>query len=497
MDENVVAISHRIAVRFLAIGWILLLVCLQGCQSLGQSDSGNSVTGFNPSWSEQQVRYQDSGDPAPLLPDLEFEPAKTTTPDPARARDLIADVRIKGNSAVPTHEIMRNVRTRVGRYFDPDLLRQDIDQLWKMKELHRINSPSIERTESGVIVTIEVVERPHVKTIRFVGNRAKTDWQLKRKLQLKEGEPLDSHQIRMARQQLEDFYHQEGFRHTQVTIAEGSDANDQEIVFVISEDEKERVLWVEFEGNQFATDGRLRTFVKAKPSFSSTLKGFAIDREEVDQDVMRLTAYYRQFGFFNARIGREIIETPDSHWLRVRYVIDEGPRFVVNNVAFIGNQKYDAAQLESLLKLKPLDGNSPEFNSGEMNIDVNALRDLYGSEGHVFADIQVEPRFLDEPGKLDLVYKIEEGKQYRVGKINVRIDGDAGITKHEVILNRMTVRPGDIIDAREIRRCEGLLRRAQVFADGSPGTGPAPSVVVKPKELKELEQLAEVDSPER
>ncbi len=497
MDDLRLANSHWIAVRLLVIGWMLSSGGLVGCRAIGQPSNENSASSLNPNWSEQQVRYQDSNIQEPLLPDLEIEPVNLTVSDPARAKDLVSDVRIKGNLSVPTHEIMRSIRTRVGRYFDPDLLRQDVDQLWKIKELRRINGPFIERTDAGVIVTIEVVERPQVKKIRFVGNRAMTDWQLKRKLQMKEGEPLDPHQIQMARQQLEDHYHQEGFRHTQVTIAEGTDANDQEIVFVINEDEKERVLWVEFEGNQFATDGRLRTFVKAKPSLSSTLKGFAIDREEVDQDVMRLTAYYRQFGFFNARIGREVIESPNSNWLRVRYVIDEGPRFVVNSVSFIGNQKYDAAQLEMLLKLKPLDGTFPEFNSGEMNIDATALRDLYGSEGHVFADVQVEPRFLDEPGKLDLVYKIEEGKQYRVGKINIHIDGDAGITKRQVIMNRMTLQPGDIIDVREVRKSKAMIGRSQVFTDGSPGTGPAPSVVVKPKEFQDLEQLVENDSPER
>ena len=54
-----------------------------------------------------------------------------------------------------------------------------------------------------------------------------------------------------------------------------------------------------------------------------------------------------------------------------------------------------------------------------MNKDVVALRDLYGGQGYVFANVEAEPRFLEEPGLLDIVYKIEEGKQYRVGNINV------------------------------------------------------------------------------
>jgi outer membrane protein insertion porin family len=414
----------------------------------------------------------------------------------ANQGEVVAEVRIKGNSAVPTHQIMRGLRTRAGRYFDPDLLRQDVEHLWQMKELRRVNGPFLERTEQGVVIAIEVVERALVKSVRFVGNRLLTDWQLRKQADIEVGQPLDAHALRMAGQRLEEYYHQEGFRHTQISLADG-DELDPDVVFVINEGRKERVMWVDFQGNTFASDDRLRTFVKAKPSVGNILKGFGLDRTEIDQDVTRLTAYYRTFGFFNARIGREIVESPDNAWVRIRYVIDEGPRFRVNSVSFIGNTKFEAALLEKLLKLKPSDGVNPDFNSGEMNQDVTALRDLYGSEGHVLANVEVEPRFLDAPGLLDLVYKIEEGQQYRVGKINVHIDGDAGITKRQVILNRLGFQPGDIIDSRKIRSSERLLRTAQIFADGSPGSGPAARIVVKPKELMDLATMSEDESLSR
>lgn len=477
-----------------------LIACSLGCQTLRQGQYDPGLSSPMPSTYGDEIRYQDADVPElkePSLPDFDKILSEQPSDKTGHESELVAEVRVQGNSSVPTHQILSRIRTRTGRYFDPDLLRQDIDQLWKMKELRRVNGPFLQQTDKGVIITIEVIERPYVKKIRFVGNRAMTDWQLKRKLQLKEGEPLDLHQIRMARQQLEDFYHEEGYRQTQISIGEGTETGDQDVVFIINEDEKERVMWVEFEGNQFATDARLRTFVQAKPSLTNSIKGFAINRAEIDQDVTRLTAYYRTFGYFNARIGREIIESPDSNWVRVRFVIDEGPRYVVNNVSFVGNQKFSAEELEQLLKLKPVDGTHPEFNSGDMKTDVAALRDLYGSQGHVFADVQVEPRFLDEPGQLDLVYLIEEGKQYRVGKVNVHIDGDPGITKRIVLMNRFSQQPGDIIDSRMIRNSERLMRVSQIFSGGNPGEGPPPHIEVKPKEIQDLERYAQRDSEER
>ena len=130
----------------------------------------------------------------------------------------------------------------------------------------------------------------------------------------------------------------------------------------------------------------------------------------------------------------------------------------------------------------------PEFNAAKMNEDVRKLEDLYGSQGYVFAKVQAEPRFLEEPGMLDLVYNISEGKQYRVGEINVVIQGDYGVTRRQVIHNRLGLRPGDLIDSRLIRDAEARLNRSQLFADGSPSSpGEPPRVVIKPSESDDLE----------
>ena len=81
----------------------------------------------------------------------------------------------------------------------------------------------------------------------------------------------------------------------------------------------------------------------------------------------------------------------------------------------------------------------------------------------MFSNVEVETRFLEEPGLLDLVYKIKEGEQYRVRNINIRIEGNSGTTRREVALNRIGLQPGDVIDLREIRNSERRLGSSEVF----------------------------------
>jgi outer membrane protein insertion porin family len=98
--------------------------------------------------------------------------------------------------------------------------------------------------------------------------------------------------------------------------------------------------------------------------------------------------------------------------------------------------------------------------------------------------VTAEPRFLEEPGQLDLVYKIKEGEAFRVGEINVHIAGEFPHTRRNVVLNRMSLRPGDLIDIRQIRDSERRLKLSQLFETEQTG-GEPPRVVVRPPELKD------------
>jgi len=133
----------------------------------------------------------------------------------------------------------------------------------------------------------------------------------------------------------------------------------------------------------------------------------------------------------------------------------------------------------------------PDYHVAILNEDIKEIRDLYGSQGFVFSDINMETRFLEEPGLVDLVYKIDEGKQYRVGQINVHYEGGNSITKSSVIRTRIDLRPGDLIDMQKIKASEGRLARSQIFASGEGGA--PPSIVVKPRDLEDIETLADLD----
>ena len=85
---------------------------------------------------------------------------------------------------------------------------------------------------------------------------------------------------------------------------EGNKPEDRRAIFLIDEGPKQRVWKTEFVGNTIASGDRLATQIGSKHPFLY-LFGGEYDRKKVDEDVEKLTAYYRGLGFFRARIGCE------------------------------------------------------------------------------------------------------------------------------------------------------------------------------------------------
>jgi outer membrane protein insertion porin family len=224
----------------------------------------------------------------------------------------------------------------------------------------------------------------------------------------------------------------------------------------------------------------LKTQIQSKPGWFY-LFGGTVDMRKIDEDIERLTAYYRALGYFGARIGRQLEFSDSGKWLTINFVIDEGPRYVVRRVSVVGNEQFSNDDLTRRLELE----SGEFFNLGEMNADVRALQDIYGGQGYIFADIQADPRFLEEPGQLDLVYSIDEGSPWRVGRINVHIEGEHPHTRESVVLNRLSFRSGDLIDIREVRASERRLKSCQLFSN-DPTQGSVPTVQVRPPEMQEM-----------
>ena len=433
------------------IRWCVMLLVLLPGATLAQTDVPPSTSGPN---------------------------ARPGTSDRSPAGQSIVAVQIVGNRTISAQEIRAELDTRAGQPLDPLILQRDVRSLTKSRNFFDVKVKTQPAAQpNSVVVIFEVFEFPKLEYVYFIGNDQVPTRALKKQVELKVGDPLDVFAIEEAERKLTAFYNEKGYNKVKIDVREGSKRSDHGAVFVVNEGPQQRIWSVNFVGNTIVSGSRLKTQIESKPSkikYLTPVAGGYVDRRKIDEDVHRLTSYYRSLGYMLARVGRSLEYTSGDRWLNLTFVVDEGPRFVVRNVSFTGNRLFAAERLSPLMNLKA----GQYFDLATMNKDVATLTDAYGSVGFILTDIKPSPRTLENAPEIDLVYDISEGNRYRVGRINVAIAGDNPHTQRTVALHRIDLRPGDIVDIRKVRDSERRLRASGLFLNDA-ARGVRPQIVFR------------------
>jgi outer membrane protein insertion porin family len=392
----------------------------------------------------------------------------TTKSDDVPRAQIVKRVRIEGNYSTEVSK-MPKLGTCEGQPFDSHIVQEDARTLASSRKFLDVRS-KLEPTPEGMIVIFRVVERPTIEEVTFVGNQEIRSQTLRKKSQLEKKQPLDPYAVEESRRRVEAYYKEKEYNHAEVTTIEGTKPNDRRVVFLVDEGTSHRTFWTIFDGNTIASSARLRSIIGADENGSSQ-DALRLNRNKIVDDEQKLYAYYRGLGFFTAKIGHELEFNESKTSLTIRYVINEGTRYSIRNVSFIGNEHFQVGQLNK--ELQQIAGKP--FDQTALDHDLAGIRDVYGSYGYVFADIQHDLRLSEDKPELDLVYNIAEGKQYRVGPININIAGDDPHTTHATILDRMSLRPGDIVDTKKLREDERRLRFSSIF-NTDPSKGSVPKI---------------------
>ncbi len=367
--------------------------------------------------------------------------------------------------------VRRYIKTIADRPYDVRTVEDDVKKLEKSKLFARgsVNVEYQRVGDHGIVVIYHMIESPTIKYLRFFGQHKIKERHLKKQSGLKEGESLDPWTVKDGATKVEEYYREKGFNKATVKVLEGTGKDDRGVVYLVNEGQKQKIAWVEFEGNTIASDGRLKTQIQSKPPLLWLFKG-EVDREKIHEDEVRLVEYYRNLGFLRARVQRELVWNEDQNWLTVRFVIDEGPRYKVRSIGFVGQRLFTPEDLGEKLKLREGD----YFDKFKLDKDKKALEEKYGMKGYVFANIQQEPRLnsgREALDQIDLLYQIEEGRPCVVSRISVKIAGDNPHTRRNTILNRVSLHPGDVLSTRDLRDSETRLKRSALFKN-TPGDEP-------------------------
>ena len=398
----------------------------------------------------------------PEQPPLPAGPADAPMAEPAaQKRVKSVEVRFTGSSSVDKARITSNMRLKPGEVWTREKEEDDLRALFNSGDLLNVSIDSIDGPD-GVSVIVTGEARPAMGDLAFEGNTVfKTD-RLRDEADFKTGTVVEEAKLNEVRAKIQELYQKRGYADTTVSysVEQGSQPGFSRIVFRIDEGTRGILNDVRFEGNTVISSRRLKTITESDDR--SWIKFWDLKRkitqEKIEGDIQRIQDVYGDAGYFDARVDNvDQVQASDAK-VDLVFRITEGIQYTTGSIGVTGNKVFDAATLIPVFQLE----SGTTFSLADMRSDIETIDDYYGSRG--YADVKVTPRISRSGNLINVTYGIEEGQQFKLGRINIA--GNSA-TRTEVILREMALEPGDDYNTIKVKKSMTRLRNLDYFEQGN------------------------------
>lgn len=188
-----------------------------------------------------------------------------------------------------------------------------------------------------------------------------------------------------------------------------------------------------------------------------------MDAQLMADSIQGLQKLYKQKGYYSADI-KYTTESLGPKTVAVKYTIDEGSRKYVKTIEFMGNQEFSSRELRGQMQTKEKWLFSWITDAGilkqeELKEDVTRLMNFYLNNGFIKAKVG-DPDVIVEDDGLIVRVSVEEGPQFKVGRVSV--SGDL-IFPEENVLAKVKITKEKVYNMEVARKDLKIIR--DMYAD--------------------------------
>ncbi len=166
--------------------------------------------------------------------------------------------------------------------------------------------------------------------------------------------------------------------------------------------------------------------------------------------------------------------------------MQEGLHYKIRNFSMMGNRRFKTDEL--LQAIKTHEGQF--YNAFQIKKDIEKIKKKYDVLGFTYMTVEVVPRYLEQPGMIDLVLRVDEDKPYYIRRVTIHIEGDHPRTKRALAYNYLRIAPGDLADPSQIEKTRKYLSGAQVFKADETTKSPVKIVMKRVTDEQDAANLA-------
>lgn len=327
-------------------------------------------------------------------------------------------------------------------------------RLWRQALFSNVSIAVDKTAGDKVWLTVNLRQQPRIAEINYNGMKKGERNDIEDRLKLMKGNHITPNIVNRAKEIVKQYYSEKGFGNAEVNIVqrEALSAPNEMIVDInVNRNDKVKVHKIYVEGNEVLSDRAVKNAMKKTNENGDLLNLFKQKKfvvADYNDDLNRIIEKYNEKGYRDARIVKDSVARYDDKKVDVFLTIDEGKKYYINDITWVGNTLYNADLLDEILGMHKGDVYNQKLLNKRVSEDDDAIANYYMNRGYLFYNlVPIEKNINGD--SIDIEMRMVEGPQARIN--NVVINGNDRLYE-KVIRRELRVRPGDLFSKDDLMR---------------------------------------------
>ncbi len=335
-----------------------------------------------------------------------------------------------------------------------------VKRYWKHGLFSDVSISADSIVGDNIYLKIYLAPRPRISTINYNGLKKTEREDMEKKLGLLKGGQITPNMIDRAKILAKKYFEDKGYKNAEVFIRQRDDvAAKNQVILDIDVDKKEKlkVRSIIIDGDNQLGEKKIKGTLFSKGAFAKTheagklsnlLKSKKFTPERWSEDKKNLIKKYNEYGYRDAIILKDSVWNVDPKHVDIYVKVDEGKKYYIRNIKWVGNTVYSTDYLSRLLDMKKGDVYNQTYLNKRLSQDEDAVGNAYWNNGYLFYNLQ--PTEVNIVGdSIDLEMRITEGQQARINR--VKINGNDRLYEN-VVRRELRTKPGDLFSKEALQR---------------------------------------------
>lgn len=339
-----------------------------------------------------------------------------------------------------------------------------IRRYWAQKLFSDVSIEADSIVGNKIFLHIKLQAQPRITSITYSGVKKSEREDLEKSLGLTAGSQITPDMIDRAKKIIQRHFAEKGFKNVEAEILQRDDVTSDNRVFVdinINKNQKIKVNKIFFTGVTPKEANKLKRAMKKthEKSLINMLRSKKFLPEKYDEDKNYVIEKMNAWGFRDALITSDSIQTLDESHVNIYIDLYKGQKYYLRNIEWVGNSVYPTSILTEVLQMKSGDIYNQTLLNKRLNTDDGSVGNLYYNNGYVFNRLDpVEVNIVND--SVDLEIRIREGRQATFNRVN--ISGNNRVYEN-VIRRELYTKPGDLFSMEAIKRSVMEINQMQQF----------------------------------